>query len=46
MFGDLDVLGNLFTLREPKRGPFIRGRDVGKARPVLAEVGLDGPAAW
>ena len=32
LFGDLDVLSNLFPMREPRRGPFIdRARD-GRAR--------------
>ena len=43
LFGDLDVLANLFTLPRDQRGPFIdRGpRWPRKARPVLAELGLD-----
>ena len=42
LFGDLDVLANLFTLREIKHGPFISRREMAaKARPVLAELGLD-----
>src|SRR3954469_2028241 len=41
LFGDLDVLANLFTLREIKHGPFIsRAEMARKARPVLAELGL------
>ena len=42
LFGDLDVLANLFTMREIRRGPFIsRGEMAARARPVLAELGLD-----
>src|SRR4051794_27419666 len=42
LFGDLDVLGNLFPMREPRRGPFVDRREMARrARPVLAELGLD-----
>jgi ABC-type sugar transport system ATPase subunit len=42
LFGDLDVLANLFTLREIKHGPFIsRSAMAAKARPVLRDLGLD-----
>jgi ABC-type sugar transport system ATPase subunit len=42
VFPDLDVLANLFTLREIRRGPFIsRTRMAARARPVLEELGLD-----
>ena len=42
VFPDLDVLANLFTLREPRRGPFIdRKTMVAKARPVMEDLGLD-----
>jgi ABC-type sugar transport system ATPase subunit len=42
LFGDLDVLANLFTLREIKRGPLISKREMAaKARPVLRDLGLD-----
>ena len=42
VFPDLDVLANLFTLREIRRGPFIsRARMAERARPVLEELGLD-----
>ena len=42
LFGDLDVLANLFTMREIRRGPFISRREMAaRARPVLAELGLD-----
>jgi ABC-type sugar transport system ATPase subunit len=42
VFPDLDVLANLFTLREIRRGPFIsHARMAEKARPVLDELGLD-----
>jgi ABC-type sugar transport system ATPase subunit len=44
LFGDLDVLSNLFPMREPRRGPFVRrGEMAERARPVLAELGLDVP---
>ena len=42
LFEDLDVLANLFMLREPRRGPFIsRAEMTRQAEPVLAELGLD-----
>jgi ABC-type sugar transport system ATPase subunit len=42
VFPDLDVLANLFPMREIRRGPFVqRARMAAKARPVLAELGLD-----
>ena len=42
VFPDLDVLANLFTLREIRRGPFIsHKRMAARARPVLDELGLD-----
>jgi ribose transport system ATP-binding protein len=42
LFEDLDVLANLFMLREPRRGPFISRADMERrAKPVLAELGLD-----
>ena len=42
LFGDLDVLANLFTMREVRRGPFISKREMAaRASPVLAELGLD-----
>jgi ABC-type sugar transport system ATPase subunit len=44
LFGDLDVLANLYTLREIKRGPFIsRKAMAARARPVLRDLGLDVP---
>jgi ABC-type sugar transport system ATPase subunit len=44
VFPDLDVLSNLFTLREPRRGPFVsRSRMAERAQPVLDELGLDVP---
>ena len=44
LFGDLDVLANLFPMREPRRGPFVRRAEMAeRARPVLAELGLDVP---
>jgi len=42
LFPDLDVLSNLFPMREPRRGPIIdRRRMTRQARPVLKELGLD-----
>ena len=44
VFPDLDVLSNLYPMREPRRGPFVsRGEMAARARPVLAELGLDVP---
>jgi ABC-type sugar transport system ATPase subunit len=44
LFEDLDVLANLFPMREPRRGPFVsRAEMARRARPVLAELGLDVP---
>ena len=41
LFPDLDVLANLFPMREPRRGPFVRrGEMAARARPVLADLGL------
>jgi ABC-type sugar transport system ATPase subunit len=41
LFPDLDVLSNLFPMREPRRGPFIDRRSMAEqARPVLAQLGL------
>ena len=46
VFPDLDVLANLFTLRELRRGPFVdRAEMAAAARPVLDELGLDVDAA-
>jgi ABC-type sugar transport system ATPase subunit len=40
LFGDLDVLGNLFTLREIRHGPFIsRAEMARKARPCSPSSG-------
>jgi ABC-type sugar transport system ATPase subunit len=42
LFPDLDVLSNLFPMREPRRGPIVRKSEMARrARPVLAELGLD-----
>ncbi|WP_445152410.1 sugar ABC transporter ATP-binding protein [Baekduia sp. Peel2402] len=42
VFPDLDVLANLYPMREPTRGPFVRRQEMeAQARPVLAELGLD-----
>jgi ABC-type sugar transport system ATPase subunit len=42
LFPDLDVLSNMFPMREEKRGPFINRRAMErKAQPVLADLGLE-----
>ena len=42
LFPDLDVLSNLFPMREEKRGPFINRRAMeARAKPVLRDLGLD-----
>jgi ABC-type sugar transport system ATPase subunit len=42
LFPDLDVLANIYPMRELKRGPFVdRGAMAARARPVLAELGLN-----
>ncbi|WP_433574430.1 sugar ABC transporter ATP-binding protein [Nocardia brasiliensis] len=42
LFPDLDVLANLYPMREPTRGPFRhRAAMVARAEPVLAQLGLD-----
>ncbi len=42
LFPDLDVLANLYPMREPKQGPFVDRASMAKrAEPVLAELGLD-----
>jgi ABC-type sugar transport system ATPase subunit len=42
VFPDLDVLSNLYPMREPRRGPFVRRSAMAaRAAPVLAELGLD-----
>ncbi len=42
VFPDLDVLANLYTMRELRRGPFVdRAEMARRARPVLRELGLD-----
>jgi len=42
VFGELDVLENLFLTREPRHGPLISRRDMrARARPFLRMVGLD-----
>ncbi|HET6213599.1 MAG TPA: sugar ABC transporter ATP-binding protein [Micromonosporaceae bacterium] len=44
LFPDLDVLANLFTKREPRRGVFVDRRAMAaQAVPVLAELGLSVP---
>jgi len=44
VFGDLDVLANLFIQREPRRGPFLDRRAMARrAAPVLEELELTSP---
>jgi ribose transport system ATP-binding protein len=44
LFPDLDVLSNLYPMREPKRGPFVDRTEMARrARPVMADLGLDVP---
>src|SRR3954464_1200354 len=44
VFPDLDVLSNLYPMREIRCGPFVqRGEMAARARPVLADLGLDVP---
>jgi ABC-type sugar transport system ATPase subunit len=41
LFPDLDILSNLFPMREPTHGPIIDRREMTRqARPVLEELGL------
>lgn len=41
LFPDLDVLANLFPMREPRWGPVVsRKKMLAQARPVLKELGL------
>jgi ABC-type sugar transport system ATPase subunit len=41
LFPDLDVLANLFPMRQPRRGPLIQRRRMAeRAAPVLDELGL------
>ena len=42
LFPQLDILDNLFPMREPRIGPFINRRKMRElALPVLAELGID-----
>ncbi|MBB5957090.1 ABC-type sugar transport system ATPase subunit [Saccharothrix tamanrassetensis] len=42
LFPDLDVLANLYPMREPTRGPLLdRGTMAERAVPVLKQLGLD-----
>jgi ABC-type sugar transport system ATPase subunit len=42
LFPQLDILDNLFPMREPRLGPFINRRKMREmALPVLAELGID-----
>ncbi|HEY3683308.1 MAG TPA: sugar ABC transporter ATP-binding protein [Streptosporangiaceae bacterium] len=42
LFPDLDVLANLYPMREPRRGPLLDRRAMwAEAKPVLARLGLD-----
>jgi ABC-type sugar transport system ATPase subunit len=44
LFPDLDVLANLYPMREPLRGPLVdRATMTKQAEPVLAELGLQVP---
>ncbi len=44
LFPELDVLSNLFPMREPRRGPLVdRSAMAARARPVLDELGLRAP---
>jgi ABC-type sugar transport system ATPase subunit len=44
VFPDLDVLSNLFPMREITRGPFVaRAEMARRARPVLHDLGLEVP---
>jgi ABC-type sugar transport system ATPase subunit len=44
LFPDLDVLSNLFPMREPKRGPFVdRRRMAAQAQPILDQLGVHVP---
>src|SRR4051812_14726842 len=44
LFPDLDVLSNLYPMRELKRGPFVsRSAMAARAIPVLRELGLHVP---
>jgi ABC-type sugar transport system ATPase subunit len=44
VFPDLDVLSNLYPMREPRRGPFVSRAEMARqARPVLADLALDVP---
>jgi ABC-type sugar transport system ATPase subunit len=41
LFPDLDVLSNLYPMREPRRGPFVNRAEMERrARPVLRDLGL------
>jgi ABC-type sugar transport system ATPase subunit len=41
VFPDLDVIGNLYPMREPRRGPFVDRKAMwSRAEPVLRELGL------
>jgi ABC-type sugar transport system ATPase subunit len=42
LFPDLDILANLFPMREPRWGPFVaRTKMAEQARPILQELGFD-----
>jgi ribose transport system ATP-binding protein len=42
VFPELSVLSNLFTMREPRHGPFIARKEMAqRAEPVLSELGLE-----
>jgi ABC-type sugar transport system ATPase subunit len=42
LFPQLDILANLYPMREPRRGPFVSRREMWRrAEPVLDELGLE-----
>ncbi len=44
LFPHLDILSNLFPMREPRRGPIVdRHRMLAIAQPVLASLGIEHP---
>lgn len=47
LFPHLDVLSNLFPMREPRRGPFIdRAEMATRAVPILEQLKVDVPLRW
>jgi ABC-type sugar transport system ATPase subunit len=42
LFPDLDILSNLYPMREPRHGPFVNRAEMWRrAQPVLEELGLE-----